>query len=124
MNTPRTDALAEDARNVALYLDCRDTFKWPHGELVVPAAFAYTLEREIARLTAENEELRDRLVKMRDTLAVSSEDEERRLREENAALRKDAMRYQWLKAWGKTDGFSDEAIDREIAIDTAIKERS
>ncbi|WP_284076353.1 hypothetical protein [Herbaspirillum aquaticum] len=33
---------------------------------------------------------------------------------------RDAARYRWLKAWGKTDGFSDEAIDREIQIDASV----
>lgn len=37
------------------------------------------------------------------------------------ALQKDAERYRWLKTWDKTDGFSDDAIDREIAIDAAIQ---
>lgn len=42
-------------------------------------------------------------------------------RDEMEKLRKDAERYRWLKAWQKTDGFDDTAIDREIAIDAAIR---
>jgi hypothetical protein len=44
-------------------------------------------------------------------------------RERDEAVR-DAERYRWLKAWDKLDGWTDEAIDREIAIDAAIKSGS
>lgn len=45
--TPRTDAESEHAENVALYLQCRDTSKWPHGSEVVRADFARGLETEL-----------------------------------------------------------------------------
>lgn len=45
--TPRTDAESEHAENVALYLQCRDDRKWPHGSEVVRADFARGLETEL-----------------------------------------------------------------------------
>lgn len=34
--------------------------------------------------------------------------------------KRDAERYRWLKAWDKTDGWSDAQIDRQIGIDAAL----
>lgn len=48
--TPRTDAEAESAHNIALYIDCQQTHKWEHGDEVVRADFARSLELEAARL--------------------------------------------------------------------------
>lgn len=39
------------------------------------------------------------------------------------ALEVDARRYRWLKAWGNTGGWEDDAIDRQIAIDAALAEQ-
>lgn len=58
-----------------------------------------------------------------DALGEELDTERRRLAkldEEIARLQKDAARYQWLKLWNKTDGFNDESIDRERAIDMAV----
>lgn len=35
-------------------------------------------------------------------------------------LRRDAERYRWLKRYNKLDGWNDENIDRDIAIEAAV----
>lgn len=59
--TPRSDEQQEDARNTALYFDCR-----PHPSesdappIVVPIDFARTLERELAQAREEREKVEAR----------------------------------------------------------------
>jgi len=81
------------------------------------------------------EELNKELETLRAQLAASA-DEQNRLNAvahdqfmqlvakdaELAQCRQDADRYRWLKAWNKTDGFDEVAIDREIAVDAAIQQ--
>lgn len=36
---------------------------------------------------------------------------------------RDAMRYRWMKAWDKLNGWTDAFIDKEMAIDAAIEQQ-
>ena len=69
-----------------------------------------------------NEQLpsKDELAEAIHSLRTETEVERDRLRDEKSELAPDAARYRWLKAYGKTDGWSDEQIDRQIAIDAAL----
>lgn len=70
------------------------------------------LMSELMRISACNE--------AGDKLVIELQAKIAHLESERDALRADAARYRWLKAWEKLDGWTDEQIDRESAIDAAI----
>jgi hypothetical protein len=86
-------------------------------------------EKEITRLTEENERLRERAktIGELEQLAARSNNnllvENDRLREENERLRKDAERYQWFRVsenWRDSGPFDDlYEIELDSAIDAA-----
>lgn len=55
--TPRTDAIADHARNMLLDYDCQGESDNIPTPIVVPADFARTLERELAAVTEERDSL-------------------------------------------------------------------
>ena len=76
----------------------------------------------------ENERLTDQVKRQSATIHVQAVAIQA-LDEQMQALKADAARYTWLKAWNKLDGWSDSQIDRQIAIDkacadAAMKEQS
>ena len=100
--TPRTDAMAEDARNIALEFDCR--LKPKHGEniFVVGIDFARQLETELAAAVAERDIFKERLETYSDDCAMMDN-----LRFELAAAK--AQRDNWREV-------SDGAIELLTAV--------
>ena len=60
MKTPMTDAVIEDARNVALEFECRNPQPKPDENIyVVPADFARQLEQDLNTCKRALEKIRD-----------------------------------------------------------------
>ena len=91
--------------------------------------------RDLADTEAVNKAVALEIVSLRAAMQAEVE----RVREENVAnmntcrgiitgltaeleaAKANAARHRWMKAWGKCGGWTDEEIDRQIAIDIAVK---